>query len=1129
MNKWRFGLLFVATAIFGYTAWYLFPKAFPIIHIPLNANRTEILGLAKKKALDFGYKPINDNSCFEAVTFESDTVTQTFVELEGGGKKAFTDMIEKHYYEPYYWHVRFFVPHEIHEMALYFTPSGAFYGFKETVSENSFNGNISSQEALTKASIYAKEQCIPLDQYTIIESSQQTTPLGRIDHSFVYERHDIRLNQGSYRLRITISGTNVTECKRFIKIPETFERKYLELRSYNNILSLFGFLLMIFLYIIGICFIALFVYTKAQLFLWKPALVCAGFIGFLSILQQINQLPLLLMHYDTITDIHAFIIKNLLLICSHGLIITVFFTIIIAVAEGLTRKAFPQHIQLWSVWAANCANSSPVFLQTVAGYGLASFDLLLVVVTYLFTTHFFGWWNPSYALADPNILATYVPALHTIALSLQAGFIEECLCRAIPLACTSLLGKYYNKKYFFMVLGFITQAFIFGALHASYPAQPFYARLFELIIPSFIWGIFYLYFGLLPIIICHVIYDTVWFSLPVFISYATNIWIQKGIIIIYAISPLLVIAYRYYKTKQWHSDVSSFLNHTWQAPTVKESFEKSIVSYIPYTHSGKKTYVAYGFSTALIMCIIMWLAKPDATMVNLPCKKEIITIAKQSISTQSDNEWNYVKAAQPLPFISFGSAEVEYQFQFIWQTERHLLQIMLQKGYISLPGWTVRYAQFDGDLANRAEEAIVRIDRNKDILYVQHILPENKPGNKLSASEVTDLASNILQKKYKINHSDLILKSVTPSKKEFRTDWNLEFKVHSDNVLSSGETRVQVVITGNTIELIRKYIHVPEQWQRDSNNDLYYVALLKNISFFVFFFCIMLLLFYIISRTPLASINYRFLIVCCLCTISLSCIHFLNKLPILISTFNTIEPWFLQMWRTIGFFFLSNTMIIGICLLVCNTLCIQWPTACNTQYTTTIWYSGLLKGLIGGLLSILFFSIGLTYINGYSLPPFYEHSILFANSYVPSAFIVYLCVLNFLKYLGMSLLYMYIIRTFGKSKIQYLILLVATTFGVPLYISPASITFLGYLFVTVCCSVFFILFNYLVHTKHSIFNPDKRADIGFVTGIYIASMYNEHIVQMVNKPELIGGILSIAFVIWLSLALCKNTKSISMA
>lgn len=1128
MKKWYLGLLCFLTVVFCSAAWYLFPKAFPIVHIPLTTNRAQILVLAHEQAVHLKYDPVIKNSFFHAITFQSDTTTQTFVELEGGGKDAFKDMLNFHHYEPYYWQVRFFAPHEINEIVFYFTPNGTLYGFKETVSENFFTSNISSTDALAVASTYASQLNIDLKKYTHIESSQQEKPSGRTDHSFVYERKDIHLNEGKYRLLITVSGDKITELKHFVKIPETFQRRYLELRSYNNNLSLLGFLLMALLYVLCICCIALSFYTKIRLFLWKPALLCAGFITLLNIMQQINQLPLLMMHYETITGLGTFITRQILLICFNSLVSFIFFSLIIVVAEGLTRKAFPGHPQLWLLWKQGCANSTPIILQTLAGYVLASFDLLLVIVTYLFTTYYFGWWNPSYALVDPNILATYIPSVNSIALSLQAGFIEECLFRAIPLACAVLLGKYCDKKRLFIVIAFVIQAFIFGAAHANYPAQPFYARLFELIIPSIIWGIFYIRFGLLPIIICHVLYDTIWFSLPIFISFSAGIWLQKSIIILFISSPLLTIAYHYYKTKKWYVHIPLFLNGTWKEPLLeKEPIKQAEIHYIPYTKQTKTVNV-FLLATACLLITLLTIKNPDYTLVNLPTKNEITTLANDHIESLDKKDWNYIQSANAVPFISYGHPETQFNCKFIWQMERAAFNAMVDKEYILLPGWAVRYAHFDGDIANRAEEARVLINRNKNIVLTQHILPENKEGKTLTEKEALALASKVIYKEHGINESDLVVKSIIPSKKEHRTDWSIEYKVESDSILKTGEARIQVIITGSTIGLIQKYIHVPEQWQRELKNDAYYLGIIKNISLLILFCCMIAIIMLLLTTVSLPHISYNNSFLLSILIIILNGLHFLNTLPLIISSFNTIEPWFLQMGRVIGFWFLGNSIVIGICVLVTNALYIKLPTAYNEPLSTCIWYTGFIKGSIASLSILLCITESLSLIKGISLPHFYEHSILFANSHSASAYIIYSCLLNFLKCLGVGLLYMYLLRTFSLIKKYYIMLLCTTMFGLPLYIGPESITSVGYVFLMLFSAIVFIILAYLINHTKNMFHGDKRADIGFITGIYTAYIINQHCIQMVNTDELIGCIMSIVLIIILSICMCKKIDRLNL-
>ena len=79
------------------------------------------------------------------------------------------------------------------------------------------------------------------------------------------------------------------------------------------------------------------------------------------------------------------------------------------------------------------------------------------------------------------MLAAYFPWLSSIAISLQAGFWEECLFRAIPTAGAALLGQRYGRSRLWIAGAFLLQMIIFGAAHANYPAQPAYARVVELL------------------------------------------------------------------------------------------------------------------------------------------------------------------------------------------------------------------------------------------------------------------------------------------------------------------------------------------------------------------------------------------------------------------------------------------------------------------------------------------------------------------------------------------------------------------------------------------------------------------------------------------------------------------------
>ena len=110
-----------------------------------------------------------------------------------------------------------------------------------------------------------------------------------------------------------------------------------------------------------------------------------------------------------------------------------------------------------------------------------------------------------------SLVHTYLHRSHThtapetgrygcLAQALSAGVIEECLFRAIPLAGSTLLYRRFvvqsatrpDPPWWWAAATQVLQAVIFGAAHANYPAQPSYARLCELILPSFLFGHLYM-------------------------------------------------------------------------------------------------------------------------------------------------------------------------------------------------------------------------------------------------------------------------------------------------------------------------------------------------------------------------------------------------------------------------------------------------------------------------------------------------------------------------------------------------------------------------------------------------------------------------------------------------------------
>src|SRR5687768_2905583 len=147
----------------------------------------------------------------QAASFGADNEAQTFVELEGGGKEVLTRMLRDNLYASYSWKVRHFKDGETNESTIVSTPDGRPYGFTEKLKEDAPGAALDAAAARRIAETGAAARWnVDLSKFTLVEQGQERRPSARIDHTFTYERNDATLNEGRYRLRLTVAGDRLT-------------------------------------------------------------------------------------------------------------------------------------------------------------------------------------------------------------------------------------------------------------------------------------------------------------------------------------------------------------------------------------------------------------------------------------------------------------------------------------------------------------------------------------------------------------------------------------------------------------------------------------------------------------------------------------------------------------------------------------------------------------------------------------------------------------------------------------------------------------------------------------------------------------------------------------------------------
>lgn len=818
-KKIMWSLVCLATISSLWAIYHYFEKAFPFVHVSISitAKQAEDEARAISKQLGWG---LQDYDC--AVQFEDDGRLQAFVELEGGGKQAFIDMIDRNYYQPYEWCVRFFKEKEIHETKIWFTPSGKKNGFKQTLPEDQPGNNLSEAAALKIAESAVQDWGYDLTPYNLVEHDEKVQPSKRLDHTFMYERSDISLNKGLYRLKVVVSGDQVTGVSLAVKIPDEFNRRYAQMSSANTLIASLakGIAILLYLFVFGL--FGLFILYRKRYILVNHAikiLLIAVVLGFAT---WINWLPLVWNYYVTTTSKTVFMIQifgsMVLSVMMVGICLAIFF----CMAESFDRYVFGRHIQFFKLWTRNVASSCYVLEQTLLGYCMAIIGIGYIVGFYMLATSW-GWWYPLQTNFDPNSLSTHVPFLSPCLRALAAGFWEELVFRVLPIAGILLLTRNSKHQRYWLIGMIVVQAIIFGAGHAMYPQQPAYFRIVEMFLEFMLYGCCYYVFGLLPCIVAHFAYDALLMCTPIFTS---TLLLQKGLALLFIGIPLWVVLIRWVQQGyRWSIVPEGAYNKAWVSPAVEveeEPINRDLGSLI--SNSAKKyAYVFGAIGLLLFLNSREFKFNTPAIKVSQDYAKDVAKKAVFDRFGDIGTDWNVL--------VNFATAVTDNDNKFIWQQYGDKEYAALEGSYVDSANYVVRFVKFVGPVEQRAEEYGVDVSCDGKVLSLIHKLPEAQPGADISEHQAKDMAYTFVHEAYGLEHDDVEMVSCDSTKHEFRRDWTVVLRDIKNYQQDKGQAHIRIIMSGDEIAGYARFIDAPEEWKRAEQERLIKKGLLGQVCF----------------------------------------------------------------------------------------------------------------------------------------------------------------------------------------------------------------------------------------------------------------------------------------------------------
>jgi hypothetical protein len=367
---------------------------------------------------------------------------------------------------------------------------------------------------------------------------------------------------------------------------------------------------------------------------------------------------------------------------------------------------------------------------------------------------------------------------------------------------------------------------------------------------------------------------------------------------------------------------------------------------------GRRT--ATGLAAAGVLGLVLWGAltpfRADAPPVGLT-KASAVAVARTALDDRGvtlDGSW------RELPSVV---GDVGLADRFVWQEGGPETYRSVIGNHIEAPHWLVRYARFEGDVAERAEEYLVHVDSKGRAFRVQHRLPEERGGATLARDEARALASEAIRSTLGLEPSSLREVSAEPSERPSRRDWDFTFEDPAVSVGGAGEARLAVTIAGDEVVDVFPHVHVPEEWQRGQQERFALNALVSNL-------CGLPVGLGLLAAAVAGLVGWsrgRFaratFVAAFLGLAAVLALRVLNAWPVLSASFGTSQPWTTQAVMGVGAGLIGAVFFAALLALV-SGFGHRWLPATDPTPRATTLLRGAALGAVWASLSAAVFAAG---------------------------------------------------------------------------------------------------------------------------------------------------------------------------
>lgn len=422
--------------------------------------------------------------------------------------------------------------------------------------------------------------------------------------------------------------------------------------------------------------------------------------------------------------------------------------------------------------------------------------------------------------------------------------------------------------------------------------------------------------------------------------------------------------------------------------------------------------------------------------------------------------------------------------RFVWQKHRQQYDQLIADGYVQAPHWVVRKATFEGDVATRGSESHIHLKNDGSLHHKQYIVPQSFAGKSLFETDAEKIAYGALLKECGFEKTDVTKLAAVPSQQPARIDWQFDFQVLKGTQLSEGQLRVIVLIAGDEVTLIRKYVHVPEDWQRAEFAKINMLSVLKLLVFFLWLFLIILSSILTTGGIKLHELQIKKLLLLGFILFCIAAINMVNLWPFIFASFSTAVDWQVQLGTSV------SGQIVGLFMSIAPVafaFFVFIKKRFSEAFKADAYHERLFAFLAGSFIGLLFFVIRHWLMIVFpSFDTFIQHdTFLYANSYIPQFLLVGISIIGLFRYAVSAFMFKYMFDWIGKFNI-FLQLFCAILVCVFITLGWSTTEFE---YIPTFVSLFVISLGIIVNGKkpHLLFAPDMFGKQYFFT--YVAGLY----------------------------------------